>query len=147
MEFLDGGTQGLALTGEISGRRAVIILDAIRAGGRAGTVHVLRSPRAARGALYGEASGTASLPFHSAGPATAHDGNAQELIAAAALLGQSPEELFVIGIEPEKMDTGIGLSALVETAIGTAFTRAAEIGEQLRNKYANDLQGAERQCA
>ena len=32
VEFLDGGTQGLALLGRLSGRRALVIVDAVRRG-------------------------------------------------------------------------------------------------------------------
>ncbi len=147
VEFLDGGTLGLALAGEISGRRAVVILDAVRAGASPGTVHLLHSPRAARGALYAEANGSGPLPFRSGGPATAHGGNAQELIATVALLGQSPEELFVIGIEPETMNTGIGLSASVERAIGPAARRAVELVEQQLRQCATAIEGASFPCA
>lgn len=153
VEFLDGGTQGVALAGEISGRRAVVILDAISdaisdaigGGSKPGTVHLLRSPRAASGALFAESTDGEVRPFSSGdskvGPATAHGGNAQELIATVALLGESPEELFVVGIEPERMSTGIGLSASVERAVVPALSRVTEVVEQILRKFARELQG------
>ncbi len=148
VEFLDGGTQGLALAGEISGRRAVVILDAITdtigGGSKPGTVHVLRSPITASGTLFVESTDGGLCPFSSGdskvGPATAHGGNAQELIATVALLGESPEELFVVGIEPAQMNTGIGLSATVERALGPALSRAVEVVEQILGKLAPELQ-------
>ena len=39
VEFLDGGTQGLALLGRMAGRRALVILDAVNLGATPGTVH------------------------------------------------------------------------------------------------------------
>lgn len=149
VDFLDGGTQGLALAGEISGRRAVVILDAISdaicVGSKPGTVHVLQSPRTASGALVVESPDGDVRPFSSGdskvGPATAHGCNAQELIATVALLGESPEELFVVGIEPERVSTGIGLSASVERAVGPALSRATEVVEQILCKSSPELQG------
>ena len=42
VEFVDGGTQGLALLGQLSGRRAAVFLDAVGVGAAPGMVHVLR---------------------------------------------------------------------------------------------------------
>ena len=130
VEFLDGGTQGLGLMSEIGARKAVVILDAVGAGAEPGTVHFLRS------------SGTGLLDF-GAGPFdgtsfhadSAHESNARELIATAALLGDSPEKLFVVGIEPGEVRTGIGLSASVEGAVGSAVARAARVVEELLSSH------------
>src|SRR3974377_942260 len=40
-EFVDGGTQGLALLGYLADRPSVVILDAVALGAAPGTVHVL----------------------------------------------------------------------------------------------------------
>jgi hydrogenase maturation protease len=129
VEFLDGGTQGIGLIGEIEGRKGVVILDAVGAGTKPGTVHFLRSPRAANGALYEETIGGGFEPFGAGRDnfrsTTAHEGNARELIATVALLGCSPEELVIVGVEPHRIATGIGLSPLVEGALGAALERAA----------------------
>jgi hydrogenase maturation protease len=121
VEFLDGGTQGLGLMSEIGGRRAVVILDAVGAGTEPGTVHLLRSSE----------SGLIDFGAGQFRSTTAHEGNARELIATAALLGDSPEQLFVVGVEPEQVKTGIGLSASVEGAVGQAVARAAGVVEEL----------------
>ncbi len=110
VEFLDGGTQGLMLLGRVSGRRALLILDAVALGSPPGTVHVLRN----RDAL--------GLDSHHA--TTAHEGNAGELLAAAALLGECPERVTVVGIEPAILRTGIGLSVEVEKAMREAAAAA-----------------------
>ena len=143
VEFMDGGTQGLALIGALSGRRAVVILDAVRAGGEPGTVHLLHSPRAARGALY---AASKQLPPGEAGPATVHDANARELIATLAFLGRRPEELFVVGIEPEKINTGLGLSDSVTQALAPARARATEIVERWLPRFAEVTEGVARSC-
>lgn len=116
IEFVDGGTQGLALLGYLSGRRALLLLDAVALGAAPGTVHLLRTAEL-------EALGAARAT-------TAHEGSARELLAAARLLGECPAEIVVVGVEPEQVRTGIGLSPVVEQAIQLAAERAAAILEQ-----------------
>ncbi len=118
VEFVDGGTQGLMLLERIAGRRALLILDAVSLGAQPGTVHVLRGREALGiGAHHG---------------ATAHEGNAEELLGAAVLLGECPEWVYVVGIEPARIRTGIGVSETVEGAMGAALEAARGIvGEAL----------------
>lgn len=111
VEFLDGGTQGLALLGHLSGRRALIVVDAVRMGARAGTVHRLTMPE-----LREVSPGRAS---------SGHESNAGELLAAAELLGELPDQLFVVGVEPEKLTTGVGLSPAVRGALPAAGDQVA----------------------
>jgi len=113
VEFVDGGTQGLALLPYLSGRRAVLVVDAIALGAEPGTVHVLRG-------LEGH-----SLQARRAG--TAHESNALELFETAKVLGGSWAEVVVVGVEPRNVKTGIGLSAEVEAALGSAAARAQAV--------------------
>jgi len=106
VDFVDGGTQGLALLGQFSGRRAVIILDAVRMGAPAGTVHRLTLPELRR-----VCSGRAG---------SGHESNAGELLAAAELLNELPGRLFVVGVEPETITTGVALSPAVQEALPAA---------------------------
>jgi len=107
IEFLDGGTQGLALLGRIAGRRALLILDALNLGAAPGTVHVLREWRdcAARSA-------------------TAHESNVSELLAVSTLLGECPEKVAIVGIEPHRIATGMELSDPVARALPAALEAA-----------------------
>ena len=106
VEFVDGGTQGLALLGHLSGRRALIIVDALKRGAAPGTIHRLTLPE-----LREVSPGRAS---------SGHESNAGELLAAAQLLDELPDRLFVVGVEPEKIATGIGLSESVQRALPCA---------------------------
>ena len=117
VEFIDGGTQGLALLGQLADRRAVIIVDAMQTGAPAGTVHRLTLPEV-RGMSAGRAS-------------SGHEGNAGELLAAAQVLGDLPDRLFVVGVEPEKIETGLGLSEAVQSAVPAALDQVACILSQL----------------
>jgi hydrogenase maturation protease len=93
VEFLDGGTQGLSLLGHLSGRRALIIVDALQKGEAPGTVYVLTLPEL-RKVVPGRAN-------------SGHESHAGELLAAAELLDELPPQLFVVGVEPEKITTGL----------------------------------------
>jgi hydrogenase maturation protease len=107
IEFLDGGTQGLALLDRIAGRRALLILDAVKLGAAPGAVHVLRGWR----------NGAARS-------STAHESNVSELLAVATLLGECPEQVAIVGIEPDRIATGMELSEVVVKALPAAVEAA-----------------------
>jgi hydrogenase maturation protease len=121
VEFLDGGTQGLALLGHLSGRKAVIILDALALGSAPGTVSVLRASEL--------------LQLGAQHASTSHEGNAGELLAVATLLGELPEQVFVIGIEPQTLVTAIGLSEPVQQALPAAARRVVSLLARLCSPY------------
>ncbi len=115
VEFLEGGTRGLALLGDIAGRFALVLLDAAALGAVPGTVHVRRD---------GE---ILNLSYRGS---TAHEGNAGELLAAAGLLGDLPRHVVLVGIEPLLLETGIGLSEPVRQAIPAALEAARQAVEE-----------------
>ncbi len=110
VECVDGGTQGLALLGRLSGRDALLILDAYQLGEAAGTLRVSLDP----------------LSVQARRGLGAHEGNASELLAAAALTGVLPEKVRLIGVEPAELSTGIGLSAPVQSCLAEAQALACE---------------------
>jgi len=113
VEFVDGGTQGIALLGWIENRQAVLILDAAGFGAPPGTIHCFADFQ------------TDAVTRRS--PRTAHEGNCLSLLNAAKLAGCMPARVAVVGIEPGELHTHIGLSEAVESALGEATTRAREI--------------------
>src|SRR3974390_3473782 len=117
VEFMDGGTQGLALLGRITERQALAILDAVATGHEPGEVCVLEGP--------------AVLRFAVSRATTAHEGNAGELLATAAFLGELPEKCFIVGVEPKSLNTGGGLSRDVHRSLKAALKTAREIVDTL----------------
>ena len=113
VELVDGGTQGLALLGKFEHRKAVVFLDAVRLGYKAGAVHVL--------------NGKDVLHMGCRPATSAHEGSAPDILRALELLGDTPSEVTLIGIEPERIETRIGLSSAVRNSIGLAagFARMA----------------------
>jgi len=110
VEFVDGGTQGLALMGLFEGRKAVVFLDAIALGDKPGAVHVLDGKE-----LMGMGARRAT---------TAHEGSAPQILSALELLGETPKEIRMIGVEPERVSLGIGLTSSVRGSLGVAASFA-----------------------
>ena len=121
-EFVDGGTQGLSLLGLLSGRTGVVFLDAVGGGAAPGTVHVLDVD--------------AALALRAAPGATAHEGGAATLIGVARLLGDLPAWVRVVGVEPFRVRTGMGLSEPVRDALPQAIEAAAHAVEQMLGRAA-----------
>jgi hydrogenase maturation protease len=117
IEFLDGGTQGLALLGHLSGRKTVIIVDALATGVPPGTTKVLNLSEVFQMGVKGAGS--------------AHEGNAGELLAVANILNELPDRVFVVGVEPENVATGYGLSDPVRRALPIVANRVIELLSEL----------------
>ena len=117
VECIDGGTQGMALLGYLAGREALIILDAFAGGRNAGDVSVLE--------------GAEVLGCGVTRSTTAHEGNAGELLAAAQLLDELPERVLLVGIEPERIRTELGLSECVASTLPAALVRTCGVVERV----------------
>lgn len=109
IEFLDGGTQGLALLGPLSGREAIIIVDALATGAPPGTTRILN------------VSEIFQMGVNRAN--TSHEGNASELLAVAKVLDELPDHVFVVAVEPQNIATGYGLSESARRALPIAANR------------------------
>jgi len=121
VEYLAGGTQGAALLSAVAGRYALVILDAITLGASPGTVHLLHDAE------------VLALSQHSA---SASKTNAGELLGAALLLGELPERIFMVGIEPACLKSGHRLSLPVRRSIPEALGLAQNaIVEALESQF------------
>ena len=108
--MLDGGTLGLSLVGRLDGRKAVVVLDAVRSGAPPGSCRVFTPQELWERRRAGEVS--------------PHEGTALELLGAAALLGSLPPSVLVVGVEPFRVETGLGLSAEVQAGMAAAVALA-----------------------
>lgn len=98
-EVLDGGTLGLALLPYLEGRRALVLLDAMR-GEVPGELRWLSWPLPPH---WGRARGLSP-----------HEGSALELLAAAELTGSLPPKVWLGVITAGEVSTRIGLSQALE---------------------------------
>lgn len=101
LEWVDGGTGGLALLPVFESARRVLLLDAIDTGAAPGTCVEIRG---------------ADLPRRLAAKLSPHQIDVGELLALVALRDAEPEELTAIGVQPERIALGVGLSEPVAAA-------------------------------
>lgn len=113
IETLDGGTSGMELVHTIADRDALIVCDAVSSQSPPGTV--LR--------ITGE-----ELPAFFNTRLSPHQLGLSDVLATLRLLGRVPPHVTLIGIVPEDLELGIGLSPRIESAAEAALELlAAEI--------------------
>ena len=87
---MDGGTQGLYLVPYVSEARYLLVFDAIDFGLPPGSLKLLRN---------------AEVPqFMGAKKMSLHQTGFQDVLASAQLLGHAPEEIVLIGVQPEELE-------------------------------------------
>jgi hydrogenase maturation protease len=119
---LDGGTQGLALMEYVCAAHRLIVFDAIDFGLSPGSLKVLRGDE---------------VPAWGATKLSAHQTGFNDLLALARLNDRAPQEMVLIGVQPEDLsDFGGSLRASVKArlpeAIAIAVRQLAEWGLPLR---------------
>jgi len=121
VEFLDGGTQGLELLSRFADRRALVILDAVATGHEPGSVCVLE--------------GAEVIRFATGRSTTEREGNAGELLATAAFLGELPDKCYIISVEPKDLESGTGLSRDVHKSLKSALKEAQHVLDGLLEEF------------
>jgi hydrogenase maturation protease len=99
VEVLDGGTAGLDLVDFIAGRKKLIVIDAVKAGDKPGTIYRLTEKNLA-------IKPKAIMSFHEV--------DLLDAIHMSIVMDEKPEEIIVIGIEPKDMSDGLELSPEIE---------------------------------
>jgi hydrogenase maturation protease len=108
---MDGGTQGLYLLPYVQGARRLIVFDAVDYGLAPGTLKLVENSEVPR--------------FMGAKKMSLHQTGFQEVLAAAELTGQLPEEMLLIGVQPAELeDYGGSLSPEVKARIADALALA-----------------------
>jgi hydrogenase maturation protease len=110
---LDGGTQGLYLLPYLQQARRLVVFDAIDYGLEPGTLRLIENDDVPR--------------FMGAKKMSLHQTGFQDVICAAQLTGQCPEEMLLIGVQPEQLDDyGGSLRPQIRALVPIAAERAAE---------------------
>lgn len=99
---MDGGTLGLDLLPYLEGVGCLIIVDAVEMAQPAGTTVCLK----------GE-----DVPIALETKLSPHQMGMKDLLAVARLMGQLPEEIILIGVQPACLEMGTELSAEVEEVL------------------------------
>jgi hydrogenase maturation protease len=117
VEILDAGTPGMELSTILEDSGALIIVDTVRSDGSSGELRtyrrddVLKHPPAQR--------------------ITPHDPGLKETLLVLELQGETPPEVFVIGVIPESVDYGVGLTDVVREAVPGAVAEVIAELERL----------------
>jgi hydrogenase maturation protease len=101
IQLIDGGTLGLDLLPSLRGVSHLLALDAVDTGSPSGTL-----TRFANAELAG-------LPVSK----SVHLLGFADLLGTLRLLGDSPEEVILLGLQPESTDWGVVLSPAVDAAV------------------------------
>ncbi|HSJ25054.1 MAG TPA: hydrogenase maturation protease [Longimicrobiales bacterium] len=117
VSFCDLGTPGLDLVPHIAGADALIVLDTVKMKAPAGTVRCYRKEDlVARG------------PTPRTNP---HQPTLADTLLLLELQGLAPSEILLVGVAPERYDTGAPLSAAVRAAVAPAIALAIAELERL----------------
>ena len=108
IEMVDGGTGGLELLSFLESKKRLIILDAVNADVKPGEVIEWR---------------TEEVPIYTTGKLSLHQMSFAEVLYWAHLTGGLPEEIVVIGIQPDSLEWGTELTARAAAGIPTAIDK------------------------
>ena len=104
VEIMDGGTLGLDLLPKLENITNLIMIDAVETGQKAGTC--VR--------LCGQ-----ELPIALETKVSPHQMGLKDLLAVSELMGHSPNEMVLIGVQPGSIEMEIGLTSEVEAQFET----------------------------
>lgn len=102
IQLLDGGTLGMDLLYYLEGVNNLMIIDAVNMNEQPG--HIIR--------LTGD-----KVPSFLSVKMSPHQIGVPDMLSAANLMGIYPEKVVLWGIQPQKLEVEIGLSAVVEKKI------------------------------
>ena len=123
VQLIDGGTQGLYLIPQVTAARRLLILDAVDYGLAPGTLKLVENDQVPR--------------FLGAKKMSLHQTGFQEVLMLAELTGRYPEEVLLIGCQPEQLEDYGGslrpcVKAALEDALALGVQRLREWGAEPR---------------
>ena len=114
-----------------AGHDPVVVVDAVRSGARAGTVHCLETGQAA--------PPVGSPAWARTGQGSTHAVGLGEMVELGRALGRLPQRLLVVGVEAEALDHGAPLTPLVAAAVPDAAARVCGAVTPARREEARDV--------
>ncbi len=108
VELIDGGTMGLDLLPFIEGKAKVLFIDAANFNSEPGTIKELKNDE---------------IPSFFSSKLSVHQIGLPDMLAASKIMGNLPEEMCLIGIQPKKIETGYGLSNEIKEKIDELISR------------------------
>jgi len=102
VDLVDGGTAGMELLDYIASREYIIIVDAVLTGDEVGTVVILKDDE---------------VPALFNNKVSPHQLGISDLLGALKLTGESPENIFLVGIVPSSVEPGLTMTNIVASAM------------------------------
>lgn len=102
VEMIDGGTMGLDLLHYLEGVDHLLILDAIEAGKKPGEITTLTGK---------------DVPAFLGMKISPHQIGVQDLLATAQLMGHTPPEVIILGVQPTWLSVGLEMSPAVTVQV------------------------------
>ena len=99
LEIVDGGTAGLSLLPYIEARERLLVVDAVDFDQEPGYIGILRQD---------------AIPAFFGTKASLHHLGLMDVLAAARLLDQAPQEICLIGIQPHTLALGLELTEVLQ---------------------------------
>jgi hydrogenase maturation protease len=111
VDALDGGTTGMGLLDDISGRDHLIVLDAVQTGDAPGTLVALRG---------------AEVPVYFGVRVTPHQLGLADVLATLELRDEQPASVTVLGMVPHSLEMSLELSSPVQSRLPELVRLAVE---------------------
>ena len=103
VDVLEAGTPGLELVGRLAASDTVVVLDALRAAGIPGEVRIY--------------DGAAIVESPDVRISTPHDPGLKEALLLLEFSGEAPARLYLVGVVPQRVEPGVGLTPAVDAAV------------------------------
>ena len=119
VEVIDGGTAGLDVLLSQQGLDKLVVIDAMRAGKKPGTIYKTR--------LKAEEKDKLTQIFSEAEPKISlHQVGLLDALSVAEKMNHAPEEIVIIGVEPKEMDYGLELTEPVKQRLAEIVNMVLE---------------------
>jgi hydrogenase maturation protease len=122
VELIDGGTMGLDLLPYIEGKDSLLIIDAVDFNAKPGTIKIIEG---------GDIKPFLDMKF------SVHQIGLPDMLFAAEFTGITPRRICLVGIQPDKIETGLELSEtltgkldeLIDTSVNKLKEWGIEVGK------------------
>ncbi len=111
VELIDGGTKGIELLPYLEGSSKLLFIDAVNFGKSPGYIGEIDKDRVAEYFQTKLSVHQIALP---------------DMLGAGMFLGSLPEDIYLIGIQPESVELGYGLSPVISEKLDIFIERIIE---------------------
>lgn len=112
VELIDGGVLGLSLLPLVEESSHLLVLDVVDIGQPPGTIYEMEGEQ---------------IPLFASSKLSEHQVGFQEVLGLARFRGNLPGSLRLIGVQPQDLGSGIGLSQAVASSLPEVINRARNI--------------------